>query len=521
MLINEIKLRELIRKRILSEQAAGAALGAGVGALAAKAAGAGLASGGAAGVFLPLAVGKFLQSLELPASSEIDKILEWKTGGQNFTDELVKIFEEAGLKVELQPRQDHEANAKKLYDATKGGLTGIGTDEAAIQEVFSEFREKFSLLDAGYTAKIFWERHAKSGSGPLSYLGGTSGMGVGSQLSLYEVLQDELTDDDYDKFVRYYMLSSSKEPRPNSTPLAIVTGEDGETIDIYLDQLQDLKDGKIKPPEKEIQKIDINTLTGSIIKKVEYVLDRYDEDKIGNENEFEADDNWAADTDSIYLKVVNHGFDNHSTFKTLGNAQEYAGADLDQLKWKSILSPYLVGEGFPGYTGGLEGLLNFLVDLYNDETTLGRKSGGGGGGGGGRTKKKNNGSEENIEEPSAGGSKSASDISISVVGAPEGDRLEDFGGSTSELSQVIIDKLKGKNFSGDTMNLTVVLKKGKPVNVKKARGQKRTSAFENIKMPILNYLKRINFESSSSDKRRRISARKSVELVIRMPAGRY
>jgi hypothetical protein len=499
MLISELKLRQIIKKRLLNENP--------------------LAVAAAAGALL--LVPKIAQWVGTgDPQDKVDEIMNWKTGGDNVYDALLKGFKDQGKNAVLIGLSEADAVANTLFEATKGGFLnlGFGTavretgDGESIEGVFTQARNSFTLMDVGLIARRFWENHSNAfieigGIG----IGGTAGTGVGEQLTLYEVLQDELLDSDYKKYVKNLLISERK--LSGSIPLARF--EDG--TDIYLDEL---KEGTQEVVTEDDDKIDINSLSGSIVEKIEYVLKKYSEKfSLGAVDGFNPDSSWDSSTDDLYLVDVNHGFDNHSIFKSLENASEYAGASIENLKWKSILSPYLNSQGYPGYTSGATGLLRFLVDMYNGEDTLGKQKISSG------VKKSQTrvrGEDSPQSVSTSRGKVSPGNVSMSIVGAPEGNKLEDFGGSTPELAQILIDKLKGGNYSGDTINMSVILdRKGNPKSVRPARGQKSPRAFEKINTTILNYLKGINFNSTSKDKRRKASIRKSVELVLRFPPGRY
>jgi hypothetical protein len=500
MLISELKLRQIIKKRLLSE---GAPL-----AIAAL-----------------IAIPKVAQWIGTSdPQDKVDDIMNWNSGGENVYDSLLSGFKAQGKEPILISVGQADAVANTLFEATKGGLfnLGFGTsvretgDGESIEGVFTQARNSFTLMDIGLIARRFWENHANAFIEVAGFgIGGTAGSGAGEQLSLYEVLQDELLDGDYKKYVKNLLISE----RNLSGSIPLARFEDG--TEIYLDEL---KEGTKEVVEDEDDKIEIDSLSGNTVEKIEYVLKKYAEKFSLSEVEgFTPDSSWDRSTDNLYLIDINHGFDNHLIFKKLGDASEYAGASLEDLKWKSILSPYLQLQGYPGYTSGAKGLLRFLVDLYNGEDNLGKqsisitptpapiKT---------RTKVRDEEPEQSVS--ASKGKVTSRNISISVVGAPEGNKLEDFGGSTAELSQILIDKLKGGNYSGDTINMSVELnRQGQPKSVRPARGQKAPRSFEKINSVILNYLKRINFVSTSTDKRRKVSARKSVELVLRFPPGRY
>ena len=522
MLISEQKLRYLIRQRLINE-ALPAAMAAAAGAATTFAAANPVTV--AAGVILaPLVISKVLQQFEGPPQDDTDRLLHWKTGSDNIFDSFKKTFQEAGYKVKLNPISTIDQLAKNLYDATKGGLTGIGTDEDSIGTVFSDMRTSGTLMDCGYIAQRFWENHAKSG---FLGMGGTAGTGIGSQLSLFDVLQDELTDADYQGYVKKYLSPSNSEDE-STIKLAILIDKEGKEVPIWLDQLENID--KLPGAGGEVtggDKIDINSLSGSNVEKIEQVLLKYCQKySLTTPEGFTPDSTWDGTTDELYLLAVNHGFGNHPIFKGLDQASKFSTAPIGELKWKSIVSVYLVGQGYPGYTGNPTGLLNFLVDLYNGEDSLGKTktSGGGSGGSGSGSKKRSGAAEKAVGDVSSGATVGAGDVRIRVIGDPEGrTTVEDFGGSSSELAQDLIDKLKGSNFSGETINLSLMLnRKGEIASIRKARGQRRSPAFENVKVPTLNYFKRLNVTSDSKDKRGKLGlGRDSLEVVIKFPAGKY
>lgn len=525
MLISEQKLRYLIRRRLINEAAAPAIAG---GATAAAAFASANPVTVAAGVILvPLVISKILQQFEGPPQDDTDRLLHWKTGGDNIFDSFKKTFQEAGYKVKFNPISTIDQLAQNLYDATKGGLTGIGTDEESIGTVFLDMRTSGTLMDCGYIAQRFWENHAKSG---FLGMGGTAGTGIGEQLSLFDVLQDELTDSDYQKYVKKYLSPSSSEDE-STIKLAILINKEGKEIPIWLNQLENIDKLPGSGEVTDNDKIDINSLTGSNVEKIEQVLLKYCQKySLTTPEGFTPDATWDGTTDELYLLAVNHGFGNHSIFKGLDQAGKFSSAPIGELKWKSIISVYLVGQGYPGYTGNPTGLLNFLVDLYNGEDTLGKTktsgggSGGSGGGGGSSSKKRSGANEKAVGDVSSGATVGAGDISIRVIGDPEGRKtVEDFGGSSIELAQDLIDKLKGSNFSGETINMSLMLnRKGEIVSIRKAKGQRRSTAFENVSVPTLNYFKRLNVTSDSKDKRGKLGlGRDSLEVVIKFPPGKY
>src|SRR6056300_303324 len=104
MLISELKLRQIIKKRLLNENP--------------------LAVAAAAGALL--LVPKIAQWVGTgDPQDKVDEIMNWKTGGDNVYDALLKGFKDQGKNAVLIGLSEADAVANTLFEATKGGFLNL------------------------------------------------------------------------------------------------------------------------------------------------------------------------------------------------------------------------------------------------------------------------------------------------------------------------------------------------------------------------------------------------------------
>lgn len=418
---------------------------------------------------------------------------------------------------------------KKFYAATKGGLTaGIGTNHTTLSDtIFGDYAKnqlmkkdgsdgQFGMLNLSQLSKHFYDNYSSMPGG----LNKAIAFVTDTTEDMFEVLAgggeqafstDEFSGSDFSDVI----VTPFEEVVPSTDDLVMYVIKDGEVINgttISGDTPVTVKDvlngdflgaGTSGGGTSGGTPLDPATVPGSnIIEKIEYVLNKYIDDIGGTDPlpAFAADPNWDGDTDKMYVAVLNHGFGNHTDFKRIPNAGTYASGALSDLKWKSIVSADLRAEGYPGCTGNPAGLLNFLVDLYNGDTTYssiatsGSGGGGtsGGGGGGGAT----------TTAPTAAAAATTAPaqktVSVSLLRVPANENintLEDLGfaaGTTAQIKKAVNDKARGANLDSGKFNFTVTLNKrrGRVFSVTKARGQRSTSAgYEGLRKAIATTLK--------------------------------
>jgi len=415
----------------------------------------------------------------------------------------------------------HSKMAKRLYRATKGGFFGMGTDEGEIEAVI---RDMPSLMDLSLTAASFKQQYKKD---------------------LAKVFNEELSDEESLAFTGD-MEDYVRKPIQDLKNKAVICFKDGngekkcyseQELKAFSKEVEEL----LKNPPKnkvEIVPIDPNTLPGNLVKRIQNVMNRYNDlYKIGSN--IAEDGKWGPNTDKLWEKYLNHAFTNHSTFKTLAYAKTYQSG---MYQWTQVSGDMI--SKFPGYTPDMRGCLAFVVDGYNGDTAYGsgekKISGGGSGGGGLRRKVKSDDVDDQaVDIPGGGdtgqvGTGLVPDVRITLAG-PGKTTLESIGfpeNTSNGLVSTVATRVRG-TITGGVINLTVVVNKdGRVRNVRVAPGQRRNPInrqFENLKNVVRRYLEKSGTASNdliepSRSKRNKLNPnRKSrkFELVLDFPAGTY
>lgn len=472
MYINEKKLRLLIRKRLINEIAF---VPPGQVALAGA-------------VLYGL---NFIDSELFGASGdiEVEKVLNFP--GNQLLSSINATFKAInGQRKKIDPKaedikykklndSDQNIYAEELESATHGGADfGFLTDKEAISDVFKQID---SLINIAYTGRRFYQNNQDNWV---------------DSANLYKVLKDELDEDDFRKHVTDIL---------KNKPIVIIGDKPypKDEFEKYLKDKEYLDDLKDKKETISGDKLDPSTLTGNIVSRIQQVLNKYKEKYNLSGESIAIDGKWGGKTDVLWGIVTRHVFspEGHPEFKEFKD-RVFGEDETDIVKWKSKLSPILVGQ-YPGYTPDPTGCLLFLVDCYNGDTTYGSGSGTfvyggsgkkttkGTGGGSSRGATRGSGSQKVVS-----GSGGSGDITIitRMAKGQDLDTLEKLGylpGTTSELEKVILEKIRSFNYSGGVINLKVVVRKnGSIAAVRKARGQRGIALrpFESIKSAVKTYL---------------------------------
>ena len=415
----------------------------------------------------------------------------------------------------------------KLYTATKGGFGwGAGTDEAAILQVFSNMglsdeKKMLTLMDVAKISEMFASQNRDAWSWDPN---------------LYNVMLEELGNKDFDINVK----------NPLQKMAALRFGGKVYTYDQLKSMGENILElsGKVEKLDKSktvkngTTIIDPSKLTGNLVKRCQSVMNQYISKYTLKVAPIQVDGSWGNRTDILWQNVTKHTFEHHKIFvkESIGKSVIMSESPV---QWKGTLSPALVNK-FPGYSPDAGGCLLFLVDAYNGNTdygTGGKKFtvaiGGYMGGSSKRTKKRGKAERDSSNSASKGNNSSRNNRSggeLSIITRMTKRKnlktLESIGyenGTTSELAETIVGKIRSRNYTGGTLNLKVVTNKtGEVLIVRKARGQRGKSfrALEAIPYAVKTFLKsRGSVEIEKLNKNK--FGRYTFELEIRIPAGTY
>ena len=406
--------------------------------------------------------------------------------------------------------------AQELYDATQGGLTGIGTDEDGVEAALKKCKSFLGVSQVSL-------KHAK-------IMGGIIDDG-----NLYKVLTGEFNTTDFDRYV-----TSTIESLP-----FIFIGDKGYSKSefvTWLDETKDMIEETVKKAEPEPSVVEPEGVD-DYVKECQRLMNDYCANKDLDYTPIKPDGKWGPRTNRLWLNpYLPHVLENHPEISQVKVTISGRG------RWSDI-SAQLIGT-FPGYTPGQKGCYRFCKDALSGKSTLGKQKGGNdepikyfGGGGGGRRRSRPEQDEVvpipgKREGESSGGSRRRTDgrldyrnivIDVDIAGERGINTLDQLPGAKRgdglEFAYDFLGNFRGSRLSiknpGETFQLDIYPdgKKNK-IKVKNARGTRlfKRSQIRDFASNFKRY-----FQSIDVAKLKEMGVGKDSPLVmkVKMPPGVY
>ncbi len=454
-----------------------------------------------------------------------------------------------------------------IQDATTSNLTfGMGTDEDELTDlVYAPIGAKikegvFSLIDIARLSKYYYDNIvAIKQSSTL-----TAQMGLYDsdaderdlQILIFDTNQGELNAGDLQSYVINPFVGASEISNIVDYPVYILKSNTSVNAsdDEVIVTIQDLLDGNFLGTASSsgggtlttpTTLIDIDTLNGSDIEKIQFIMNKYSRDQ-GLGTTITVDGRWGPRTNALWNLFLNHVFANHTVFSAHSSAGTFSSGNH---QWAAVSAALI--STYSTYTPNIKGCLAFVADGYNNNDDYGTgtttftsvpsqgRTGGGGSGGGGRQTGGDDTQSAKSSSDFSGDRQSAPLPKIRVRQSGGKSTLEDLGyaaNTTAQLAAAIRDRIKIGRTTGGVINLFVTINRdGLVRHVGRARGQNRdfkrsVEALPNIIKGELRTLGNADPAIMQSitpgnvrDQARKIvkSKAKRIELVVEIPAGTY
>lgn len=422
---------------------------------------------------------------------------------------------------------EHRKIAQEIYDATQGGMLGLGlgTDEKGIEKALLKCRSYLGVSRVSFS-------HMKMHEGVID------------DGNLLKVFTGELNNTDMELYVNSVI---------DKLPYIIINEKEytKEEFQEWLVESKDMVDNMmsdIKKAAEEQPKTSSNTedLTPPYVQQIQRLINEYCSQKGIEHTPLAEDGKWGPKTTALWKgKYLPHVFANHPVFKTLG-------LKIGDGKWSGI-SAQLIGT-YPGYTSGEKGCARFCIDALYGNTIKGEEEGGSDKGiryfGGGSSKR--TAPKKEIEpapqpdrksEPDAAEKKKSSftytpsdgrltykniKIDVDVVGDRSIKKLSQLRGAAADADEELkYDFLT--NFgtgrldlpAGETYQIHITPKKNGKIKLQhKSTKLFKTMGIRTFAAPFHRFFKGLNM-SDAEIKRLKIDKSSPIIIKVIMPPGLY